>query len=106
VTLLAGQPGFERALVIRRGAPRIAAFPEPADSRQLAGAEVGISREGTSEPPQQRSQRQHVIPIVLEDPGQGRGPPVAKEVEVERRNEVAGNIVLADETEDPALQRR
>jgi len=43
---------------------------------------------------------------VLEDPRQGRGAPIAEEIEIERRDEVAGDIVLTDETEDLSLQRR
>src|SRR5262249_61995962 len=105
VALVASEPGRERSLVVHRSPPRIAALPEAAHPCQFAGGKVGIVGEGTSEPPQQRGQRKYVIPVVLEDPGQGRGAPMAEEIEVERRDQVAGDVVLTDETEELSLQR-
>src|SRR5215813_13492415 len=106
VTLFASEPGFERPLVIRGSAPRIATLPEMADAGQLTGGEVGIGRESTSKPSQQRGQRQHVVPVVLEHPGERGGAPVAKELEIECRDEGAGDVVFTDETEHLALERR
>ena len=97
----AGKPALERHPVAGLAAVGIGRSEEPAEPRQLVGAQIdaGRLRDGVRHPPGERHQGQDVVPVVLEDARHlaGRLPPQV--VEVRLRDQRARQIVLADEAE-------
>src|SRR2546427_245023 len=87
-----------------RRAPEVQRFPETAEPRPLLGAQRGRLAEGRAEPAEERRQRQDVVAIVGEDARERAGAPAPKPVEVERRDQGAGHVLLTDEAEDVALE--
>ena len=102
----AGEPRGERVAIALERALDVHRLPEPPEPAELAGRQVLARRQRLAEPAEQRHQRQDVVPVVGEHPAQRRRPPRAKEVEVERRDQAAGDVVLARDTDDLALERR
>ena len=90
---------LERALEIDR-------FPEPAETGQFRGAQLRRSGERAAEPAEQSHQREDVVAVVREHAGQRRGPTRAQKIEVERRDQAAGDVVLTLHPDHFALQRR
>ena len=102
---VAREPRGERPPIAAEAPREVHRLPEPAEPGQLRGAELLVMLERAPEPAEQRDQREHVLAVVLEDARERRGAARAEEVEVERRDQGAGHVVVAREAEHLALER-
>src|SRR2546426_3204349 len=81
-------------------------FPEPPEPAQLRRGHLRSGGERSAEPAEQPHQREDVVPVVRQHAAERRRPTRAQKVEVERRDQGAGNVVVAHDTDHLALERR
>src|SRR5262249_18647947 len=101
-----GEPGVEGAAIAGQRLLEIDRLPEPAEPAHLPRRQRLAGGQGTPEPGEQPDQRKDIVAIVGENAGQRRRPSRAQIVEVERRDEAAGNVVVAHEPDHLTLERR
>src|SRR5205807_7994033 len=78
--------------------------PEATEPAELAGRELLAGGQRFPKPAEKPDQGQDVVPVVGKHAAEWRGPPRAQEVEVERRDQTAGDVVFSNDADDFSLE--